>query len=337
LERLAACGVVEVIIAANFKADLLEQFLGRLKFGMRLRYSRDAPLNSDPSSSARKALGTGGPVKKAEPLLGKQESFLVLNGDVLTNVNYSAIMRKHQSHDGTATLALCRVEDPSRYGAVELAEDRRVRSFTEKPPSGKPDSLVNAGIYVFRPNIFNYLPASIRCSIEREVFPELARKGELFGCEIDALWADIGKPQDLIRANQIWIEQVIKLENPHGNDVVGTNVQIKAPVAIVKGVKIGEGSVIGPNVSLGRSVSIGSSVRIKNSIVFPFAEIADFSSIDGALIGEAACVGREVSIESGCLIGDNATIHDGVRLSRNVRVCPAGEASNSMPALGCVM
>ncbi|MCW3982116.1 MAG: NDP-sugar synthase, partial [Candidatus Bathyarchaeota archaeon] len=330
------CGVVEVIIAANFKADLLERVLGRSKFGIRLHYSRDAPLNSDSTSSARKALGTGGPVKKAEDLLGRKESFFVLNGDILTNVDYSAIMSEHQSHDGTATLALCRVKDPSRYGAVELAEDGRVRSFIEKPSSGVPDSLVNAGIYVFKPTIFSYFPAAKRCSIEREIFPELAKGGELFGCEIQGVWVDIGTPLDLIRANQLWMKQVM---NPirRGNDAFGTNVEAKENVAIEKGVKIGEGSVIGPNVSLGRSVSIGRSVRIKNSIVFPCAEISDYSLVDSALIGASVSVGRGVSIESGCLIGDNATILDGVRLSRDARVCPSREVSEDMPESGCVL
>ncbi len=336
LERLAGCGIVEVIIAANFKANLLEQFLGRSKLGLRLRYSRDSPLKSDSASSARRALGTGGAVKKAEGLLGRKESFFVLNGDILTNADYSMIMKKHREHGGIATLALYRAKDPRRYGVVELAEDGRVRNFTEKPSSKVPDSLVNAGIYVFKPSIFSYFPTLKRCSMEREIFPRLAYRGELFGCEIRDTWVDIGRPWDLIQANRLWIKHVAKPDAHVGNLTLGANVEIKETVAIEKGVKIGDGSVIGPNVSLGRNVTIGRSVHIADSIIFPYADIADSSNIDGALVGEAVYVGSGVSIEKGCLIGDNATIHDGVRLSHDVKVCPFSEVSKNMRAAGCV-
>lgn len=329
LERLAANGVDEAILAVNFMADALESHCGKAKYGIRLHYSRDMPPTSKTAQSSQGALGTGGPVKKAQALLENKEPFLVLNGDILTDTSYSKIVRDHEENHGVATIALRGVEDPSRYGVVEIAEQKHIARFIEKPSKQAPSKLVNAGIYVFEPEIFNYIPAGKRCSLEKEVFPRLAGERRLFGYEIKDLWVDVGKPEDYIKANKLWIKSTAT-SKPLPKTRLGKQARIKDAVAMGEGVHVGEESTIGPNVSLGKNVSIGRDVSIRESIIFPYTSISHDVVIEGAMVGESVTVGRDVRIGKGCLIGDSAVLKDGVRLARNVKVCPFKEVSENI-------
>jgi len=337
LERLAASGVKEVVLAVNFMADALEHAFGRSKYGIKLHYSRDAPPKSEITHSRRRGLGTGGPIKQAEKLLEGEDPFFVLNGDILTDANYLEIMKEHKNNNGIATIALRRVEDPSRYGVVELTNENRITRFVEKPFRNAPSNLVNAGIYAFDQNIFNYIPIGKQCSIEREIFPKLANKGSLFGHEIKGLWVDVGKPADFIEANKLWLEAGMEPKSHFVNAKAQKNVEIKRAVAVSQGAFIGENSIIGPNVSLGKKVSIGEAVHIKDSIIFPYTMISDFAKIEGAIIGESVTIGKKANVGRGCLIGDNVTIEDNITLTRNVKVCPSKVVSENVLAPKYIM
>ncbi len=330
LERLAANGISEAVLAVNFMAETLENHCGNTRHGIRLHYSRDRPPTSKTARSSQKALGTGGPVKQAQKLLGDKEPFLVLNGDILTDADYSRIVHDHEENNGIATLALRRVEDPSRYGVVEMTEKKHIIRFTEKPSTEATSKLVNAGVYVFEPDIFNYIPTGKHCSLEREVFPKVADERKLFGHEIKGLWIDVGKPADYIRANQLWLKAGIEAVSDPQKERIGKQFQIKEEVAIGEGVSVGEKSAIGPNVSLGKNTSIGKGVSVKDSIILPYTSISHNTIVEGAIIGEAVTVGRGVKIGKGCLIGDSAIVTDGVKLARNVRVCPFKEVSDDV-------
>ena len=337
LERLAESGVKEAILAVNFMADALEQAFGKSEYGINLHYSRDTPPRPKTSHSSRGALGTGGPIKQAEELLGRKEPFFVLNGDILTNANYSEIMQEHKNNNGVATIALHTVEDPSRFGVVKLTRKSRIAKFVEKPSKKAPSNLANAGIYVLDPDIFNYVPAGTRCSIEREIFPKLANEGELFGHEVKCLWVDVGKPLDYIKANRLWIEAEMETSVYPPKGRIGKKTEIKDAVAIGKHVTVGEKSTIGPNVSLGKEVFVGKGVRIKNSIILPNTIISDHTTIEGAIIGESITIGKKVKIAKGCLIGDNTIIQDNITLTQNVKICPSKEISENILTPKCIM
>jgi mannose-1-phosphate guanylyltransferase len=330
LERLAANGIDEAVLAVNFMAEALENHCGNTRHGIRLHYSRDRPLTSKTARSSQGALGTGGPVKQAQKLLGDTEPFLVLNGDILTDADYSKVVHDHEENNGIATIALRRVEDPSRYGVVEISEKKHITRFTEKPSKEATSRLVNAGIYVFEPDIFTYIPTGKHCSLETEVFPKIAEERKLFGHEIKGLWIDVGKPADYIRANQLWLQAGIGAVSDPQKACIGMQSKIKKAVAIGEGVSVDEKSTIGPNVSLGRNTSIGKGVSVKDSIVLPYTLISHNATVEGAIIGESVTVGRGVKIGKGCLIGDSAIIKDGVKLARNVKVCPFKEVSDDV-------
>jgi mannose-1-phosphate guanylyltransferase len=327
IEKLAKSDTKEVILAVNYMANVYIQHYRKSKQKTKITFSQDIL-----TSGFQRPLGTGGPIKNAEKLIGHKEPFLVLNGDILTNLDYAQLMKKHRTNNqATATIALYRVEDPSRYGVAELAKDNRILRFIEKPLCEKtPSNLINAGIYVLEPEIFDYIPSGRPVSIEREIFPKLAEEGKLYGYPFKGLWIDIGEPKDYLKANKLWLDHEIKKSQIGKNVHIEDEVEIKNPSTIDNGTTIREKSEIGPHVTLGEHVTIGRGVHIKNSIIFPGAIISDFTSIRGAIIGEAAMIGSLVKIERGCLIGDHATIRDNVTLTRDVTVCPWKEVTESV-------
>ena len=325
LERLARNGFKEAILAVNHQTEILIEQSRIPKHGMKITYSRD-PF--------KKPLGTGGPVKKAERLIGHDEPFLVLNGDIFADVDYTDILKIHEEKDAVATIALHRVEDPSRYGVAELTKENRITRFIEKPPKeAAPTNRINAGVYALNPEIFNYIPEKRKVSMEREVFPKLVEEGKLYGYVSEGLWMDIGESEDYLEANEALLDLYV---NQQKRKVTGKE-QVKNPVALDKGVSVGEESVIGPYAILGRNASVGSHVHIRNSILFPGTVISDFSQIRGAIIGEDAFIGKGVKIREGCVLGDGVRINDNVSLAKGVSVCPAKEVSESVLTSKCII
>ena len=327
LERLAESGVKEVILAVNYMAEAFIQRYAKSAFGMKISYSRE-----------EKPLHTGGPIKKAEELIEHEKPFFVLNGDIFTKIDYRRLLEQHEKRDATATIALYRVEDPSRYGTVRLAENNRVTRFIEKAPRGKaPSNLINAGIYVLDPQVFDYIPSGRPVSIEQEVFPRLAEEGRLYGYNFKEFWLDIGKPEDYLKANWVLLDAQTGSGYPRMGVSIGRGVEIKEPVLFGKGVNIGQKSKIGPFAVIGEDVVLGKSVCIENSVVFSGVTISDFASIRGAVIGEATAIGKRTKIEETCIIGDHATIRDNVTLTRGVTVCSFKDVYESVSRPTCLI
>jgi NDP-sugar pyrophosphorylase family protein len=324
LEGLARSGISEAILAVSRQTEFYIKASKLPKCGLKIVFSCDPP---------KKPLGTGGPIKKAEKLL-RDEDFLVVNGDIFSEVNFSEILKMHKEKEAVATIALHKAEDPSRYGVAELADGGRIKRFIEKPPAQTaPTNLINAGIYALSPEILEIIPEGRRVSLEREIFPKLVEKGELYGYMFDGLWADIGKTEDYLEINKILLHSHVKGQRFN----VGNEVKVRMPVFFGKDFSAGEESIIGPYVVFGRDVKLGRNVRIKNSIIFPRVSISDFSSINGAIIGENVVIGREVKICENCVIGDYAVIGDKVSLAKGVSVCPAKEVFESISKEKCVI
>lgn len=325
LERLAKNNIAGAILGVSPQTEVLIKQHRIPRCGVRIIYSRD-PL--------KKPLGTGGPVKKAEKLIGYDVPFLVLNGDIFADVNYTEISRMHEEKNAVATIALHRVEDPSRYGVAELGKENRIKRFIEKPPrEAAPTNLINAGVYVLSPEIFDYIPKGQEVSLEREVFPKLVEEGKLYGYVFDGLWMDIGEPEDYLETNKILLDSFADSQKYK----FGNRAEVRKPVALDKGVSIGEKSVIGPYAVLGRNVIVGNNVRIQNSVILPKTVISDSSSINGAIVGEGVVIGRGARIGRGCTLGDHVKIKDNVSLAEKVSICPAKEISENVLTPKCVI
>ena len=321
LERLAEAGVDELILAVKFMAEVFMQRYGESKHGIKISYSIE-----------KIPMFTGGAIKYAEELIGHKEPFLVLNGDIFTTINYTTLIKKHKENNAVGTIALYKVKDPSRYGTVKLTEDNQITQFVEKAPLGKaPSNLINAGVYVLDPKIFDYIPGGRPVSIEREVFPILANEKILFGHEFKDIWIDIGKPVDYLRANRVMLDTKTE-KRLLANDVkLEEGVKFSDPVMVDAAVSVGENSKVGPYTILGSEAVLGRNVTIENSVIFPNVTIEDNASVRGTVIGEGVTVGNNAKIMDGCVIGDYAKIHPNVTISQNVTVCHSKEVKENVP------
>jgi mannose-1-phosphate guanylyltransferase len=317
-EKLAKDGCEEAILGVNALTQFYIKQHHPHRHGLKVKFSVDPP---------RMPLGTAGPIKKAERLLGNDEPFIVLNGDIFADLSYRELYNAHVKADASATIALCKVEEPSRYGVAEMDTNNRIKRFIEKPPKGTaPSNLINAGVYILSPEVFDYIPSGKAVSMEREVFPKLAEERKLYGQFVNGLWIDIGKPEEYLQTNKMILDTLANAQKQKRSK----NFELKHPVAFDKGVSIDEKSVIGPYAILGENVKIGKNVHISNSVVFPHASISDFSMVEGAIIGEGAHIGKHVTLSNGCIIGDHAKIKDNLHLSDASSVCPAKEVAENI-------
>ncbi len=324
-ERLAKSGVDEIVFTVNHLSEAFVKRYGKSAFGMKIQYAHES-----------KPLGTGGCVKNAERTIGRNRDFLLLNGDIISNMDYTHLVNQHTENHSIATVALHRVSDPSRYGVVELAEQNRIKRFVEKPSREKaPSNMINAGVYALSTRIFDYIPSGRRVSIERKVFPALAKDKELFGYKSEGLWIDVGEPSDFLKGNRLLLDSELKKGQIAKSARAETGAKINNPVALGAHTKIGNRSTVGPHVTLSDNVAVGKAVHIKNSVVFSGTVISDFSSVEGAIIGEEVSIGKRVKIDANVMIGDHAVIHDGVRLARGVNVCPHKEVTESNSSAKC--
>lgn len=307
-ERLAKNKVTEAILAANYQTEAHIKQHRIKKAGIHVKYSHDPPGNP---------LGTAGPIKKSQDLFVKDKTFLALNGDIFADVNYTELLKIHESNRCTATIALHAVKNPSRYGVAELAKGGRIVKFIEKPEGNSTSNLINAGVYALDKKILDYIPDGRGVSIEREVFPRLVEENRLYGYVYEGLWADIGKPQDFLDLNKTLLD----MNQEHSQKEYSSNSIIK-PVALDGKIPIGEKSMIGPYAILGKNVMVGKSVKITDSVVFPDTYINDSSHLRGAIVGQSVNIGKNTEIPNGCIIGDHVTIRDNIKLAEKVSICP---------------
>ncbi|MCL1970558.1 MAG: NDP-sugar synthase [Candidatus Bathyarchaeota archaeon] len=317
-EELASSDVEEVVLAVNALTQFHIKQQKLSKCGLKIRYVIDPP---------KTPLGTAGSIKNAEKLVGHDKSFIVLNGDILTSIDYKQLFNVHVNADALATIALCKVDNPCRYGVAELEEGNRIKRFIEKPAEGQaPTNLINAGVYVLSPKVFDYIPERGYCSIEHEIFPVLAKEHRLFGHMFNGLWMDIGKPEDYLLTNKFILDRLAL-----ANELkTFKKAKVEMPIAVDTHVVVGKRTVIGPYVTLGKNVVIGDNVQICNSIIFSDVKIGNNTIVDGAIIGEGAIVGENVHVNKRCIIADQAKIRDNVSLNEDLAVCPAKEVSETI-------
>jgi NDP-sugar pyrophosphorylase family protein len=318
LQNLAEGGVDTIILSVYYMAENIVRYLGPTKYDMGILYSRE-----------QRPLGKGGGIKNAEYMLNG-EPFIVINGDIITDLDLRRLISFHEEKGGLATIALYQVTDPSRYGSVELDREGRITRFVEKPEPGMaPSNLINAGIYVLEPEVLEYMPSEKRFDTEVEVFPILAQERKLFGFEFHGYWTDIGVPEEYLNANAAILGKMGGGKD-NENAKVDPTATVRKPCIFGDNVSIGADSVIGPNVSMMDNVHIGKGVRIENSIIFAGASIEDYSSVRNAIIGESAVLERWVKVESGSLIGDYVQINDGVTITEGVSICPSKTVEESI-------
>lgn len=324
MERLSKNDIKEVIFAVNYQTACHLKRAKIPSYGMKVAYSYDPP---------KKPLGTGGAIKRAERFLSDGD-FLVVNGDIFADVDYSKIIEMHREKGAVATIALHGAKDPSRYGVAELAENGRIKFFVEKPSTWhSSSSLINAGIYVLNPKVLSHIPKGRKVSLEREIFPILVKEGTLYGYPFEGLWTDIGKIDDYFEVNKVLLE----IFHRKTEKTFRGEGKTAPPTVCGDGTFVGKESIVGPYAVLGRKVRVGINVQIRNSVIFDGVSIGDSSVINGAVIGENVTIGKEVTINENCVVGDYAVIGNKVTLAKGVTVCPAKEIFEDITTPKCIL
>ncbi len=311
-----------VTLAQSHLAQTIESYFGDgSQFGVRLSYTtEDTPL------------GTAGAVKNAEKYLA--ETFLVLNGDVFTDLDITAMIGSHRERKARATIALAPVDDPTSYGLIETNAEGRVTRFLEKPSWNQvTTNMINAGTYVLEPEILAHIPPQANFSFEHDLFPLLLDQGEpIYAYPSATYWIDIGTlekylqlHQDLLKGkgsasqhgftsgkevligDQSYVHPTAQMKGPiliGSNCIIGGKVKLTGPVVIGPGSTILEDSVVEESI-IWRNVRLGAQVNLKNSIV------ADNCCLNANSIIEDSVLGDNVIVVSGCKLEPGSRIWPG--------------------------
>ncbi|MGI8757556.1 MAG: sugar phosphate nucleotidyltransferase [Acidimicrobiales bacterium] len=282
LEHLASHGITEAVLSMGYKPDAFaDAYPDGHCAGIGLHYA----IEPEP-------LDTAGAIRFAATDAGIDERFVVVNGDVLTDLDLGALVAFHDAHGCEGTIALHRVEDPSAFGVVPTDAEGKVAAFVEKPTRAEaPTDLINAGTYVLEPSVLGRIAGDRKVSIEREVFPAMVADGVLYATNGDTYWIDTGTPVQYLRSHLDLLDG-IRGPAPEG---VHPGARI-APDATVTRSVVGDGAEVGPD------------AIVRDAVLLPGASVKRAGVVDRAIVGQDAVVGERARVEDLAVLGDRAVI-----------------------------
>lgn len=285
IANLGSAGVTEVVLAIGFKPEpFFEAFPEGVCAGITLHYA----VEPEP-------LDTAGAIAFAARHAGISDTFVVMNGDILCDVNIAELVQFHKEHKAEGTLHLTPVDDPSQYGVVEVDSGGWVQRFVEKPAPGETESrVINAGTYVLEPSVLDRMPEGQRLSIERVVFPAMVADGTLAAMATDDYWIDTGRPDTYLQANLDLIDgsRSLILSSVGAHAVISPSASITRSV-IGERAEIADGCVIVDSVVL-PGATVGPRVRLERSLVM--GVVGEGSSLTDCVIGADAVVAPQTEL-----------------------------------------
>lgn len=290
MTSLARGGVTNAVLSLGFKPEpFMHAFPSNVCAGVKLTYAvEDRPLDT---------AGAIGFAARFADLHKIGETFLVANGDVLTDLDVAELISFHKTSGAQTTIHLTPVEDPSQYGVVETDLQGRVLRFVEKPTARQTASRnVNGGTYICEASALDRMPGNAPMSIERETFPEMVRDGVLFGFATSDYWIDAGRPDSYVRAN---VELLVR-QSLHNVEAVSSGSQIANSATITQSV-VGRGCKVGENAQIIRSVLLDGAIIDNDAVVVDSAVMGHVGSF--AQIG-ACLVGVDGDVRSGAVLRD---------------------------------
>ncbi len=303
---LARHGISEAYVNVHYLADALLKAYGQKSSvnGMQVSLVREKELS-----------GTAGGVKYLAGVAGSfDETFVVISGDALTDVDIRDLLAFHKQKGALATIALHRVFDTSEFGVVEIDEEDNILGFQEKPaPEEAISTLANTGIYVLEPEVFDYIPNDTFFDFARDVFPRLLETKEKFvGYQGNFYWSDIGTLEAYRQAQYDVLSGKVRVKVPgekRGETLgVGEYAQIHPSASLEGYVVVGKDAVIGRGVTLSGYVTVGTdcwirpNATIKRSILLPGASVGDGAYLEDCIVGHGYDVRPGETIRGGALI-----------------------------------
>ena len=320
LDDLARHGVERAIFSTGFLAEAIEAQIGDgAGYGLQVDYA----VETEP-------LGTAGAIANCADKLD-DGSFYVCNGDVLSDVDLTALAALHADKGAMGTIFLTPVEDPRRYGLVELRDDASVASFLEKPGEWQGTALINAGVYVLEHEVLEMIPRGRQFSIERGVFPRLAQAGSLYGYVDRGYWRDIGTPESYLQAHFDILERTVgtAVADLLGEQYlyVAASADIDAGARVVPPCYIGErarvaaGARVGPLAVLGAGAVVAEGATILESVLQAGVVIGAQAQVEHSVIVRGSSVGAGTRLD-GVVIGEGCHIGAGNHLAPGTCVYP---------------
>lgn len=309
------------ITARYLPGEIMDYFGDGSDFGVSISYFvEETPL------------GTAGSVRNALDFL--DGTFFVISGDAMTDIDLTDALDFHKKNSADATLVLKKVDVPLEYGVVVTEQDGRIARFIEKPTWGEVVSdMVNTGIYILEPEVFDEAPKEGVCDFACDLFPALLhKKKRLYGYGAEGYWCDIGDTFAYMSCQYDMLagktETSLASKQISDGIYIGTDVtiepdaELRAPVYIGDGVRIGEGAVIGEYSVLESGAHIGRGCNIKKSIVGSGAHIGAFSQLRACVIGEKTVLKPSVSVYEQSVVGDECKIGEGSIIKPSIKLWP---------------
>jgi len=313
-------GVTDAILAMSYLPDPIQSCLGDgTQLGVRLTYLvEESPL------------GTAGAVKNAEPYL--DGPFLVFNGDVITEIDLTTMMKCHKEVRPKVSIALTPVDNPTIYGVVETDARGIVQRFVEKPSWDKvTTNMINAGIYILEPEVLAHIPPSTPSMFENYLFPRLLEIGEpILGYPSDAYWIDIGTPEKYLKANHdLLLQQTGRDVQAKGKSQLHPAAQIEGPVLIAEGCIIAEGARIKGPVVLGPHCEIGKGAVVEGAVLWHHARVGEKAILRNCIACSHSYAEQGSYIPDNCVLGDSVTVASEKILDKSTKIWPDGCAESN--------
>ena len=313
-------GITDIVVTVAFLPNAIRSYFGNgSELGVRMVYATEET-----------PLGTAGSVRNARDEL--TERFLVISGDVLTDINLTSLIEFHEKNSALATLALCAVENPLEFGIVITREDGSIERFLEKPGWGQVFSdTINTGIYVLEPEIFDVIPEGRAVDFSSEVFPTVLEAGApLFGYVADGYWEDVGTTAAYLKAHEDILDGKVEVdisgfELAPGvylgkGSSVDPSARLDSPAFIGENCTIDEEAVIGAYTTIGANTRVSERAELRHSVIGENSYIGQAARVEGSVLGRSCDLRRGARCEpgsvvgEGCLIGANAELRGGVKV-----------------------
>jgi mannose-1-phosphate guanylyltransferase / phosphomannomutase len=328
LELLREHGMTDVIVTVAFLPQAIRSYFGEGDtLGMTIGYSvEESPL------------GTAGSVRLAARQL--DETFLVISGDALCDVDLGELVAFHKERGAAVTIGLKSVENPLEFGIVVTDEEGKIERFLEKPSWGQVFSdTINTGIYVLEPEVLNHVPTDRPYDFSKELFPYLLEMGRpLYGYVMDGYWQDVGDLDQYRQANFDALDEKVRLNIPgiriRGNVWLGEGVeiadldQVEGPALLGNYCRIAPGATVGEYSVLSNSVTLRERTRTTRSVIDSSTHIGRSSLIEGAILGRSCDIRAHVRIHEGVAIGDEVRIGSESVIMPGVRIYPYKEVES---------
>lgn len=325
LHVLKQHNISEVIANTHYLASQISSYFNAIKpDGINIQFLHEDELS-----------GTAGGVKKCQYFLDQGKTFVVMSADSLTDVNLTALIKKHREAGSIASMALKEVpiEEVIHLGVVVTESDGRIIEFQEKPAVEEARSnLVNTGIYIFEPALFDYIPPDCFYDFAKQVFPALMRdKKPLYGFKIDEYWNDIGTINQYRLSSYDAIENRVKITIPGrkfehgyegGNLIQGRNISYNSTVIFGGNCTIEDNVTFSTSPSIGSNCMISEGARLNGCIIWDNVRIGKNAHLNKCLIGNNVTISDNAIIEEGSVIADNCMIRPGACIPANSKIHP---------------